>query len=68
MDIKKQLTTCPKEKPKDESKLGFGHIFTDHMLVMPYDEGQGWHDPQPVCNVPALRSDCFRGSEGLSPC
>ena len=45
MEIKKQLTTCPKEKPKDESKLGFGHIFTDHMLVMPYDEGQGWHDP-----------------------
>ena len=40
MEIKKQLTTCPKEKPKDESKLGFGHIFTDHMLVMPYDEGQ----------------------------
>ena len=45
MEIEKQLTTCPKEKPKDESKLGFGHIFTDHMLVMPYDEGQGWHDP-----------------------
>ncbi len=45
MEIKKQLTTCPKEKPQDENKLGFGHIFTDHMLVMPYDEGQGWHDP-----------------------
>lgn len=45
MEIKKQLTTCPKEKPQDESKLGFGHIFTDHMLVMPYDKGQGWHDP-----------------------
>ena len=40
MEIKKQLTTCPKEKPKDESKLGFGHIFTDHMLVMPMSEGQ----------------------------
>ena len=45
MEIKKQLTKTPKEKPQDESKLGFGHIFTDHMLVMPYDEGQGWHDP-----------------------
>ena len=44
MEIKKQLTKTPKEKPQDESKLGFGHIFTDHMLVMPYDEGQGWHD------------------------
>ena len=74
MEIKKQLTTCPKEKPKDESKLGFGHIFTDHMLVMPYDEGQGWHDPviMPYGDITlspsALRSDCFRGSEGLSPC
>ena len=45
MEIQKQLTTTPKEKPHDESKLGFGHIFTDHMLVMPYDAGQGWHDP-----------------------
>lgn len=45
MEIKKMLTTSPKEKPQDESKLGFGHIFTDHMLMMPYDEGQGWHDP-----------------------
>ena len=23
-----------KEKPKDESKLGFGRIFTDYMLMM----------------------------------
>ena len=45
MEIKKQLTTSPKAKPQDESKLGFGNIFTDHMLMMPYDEGQGWHDP-----------------------
>lgn len=45
MEIKKQLTATPKEKPQDESKLGFGHIFTDHMLMMPYDKGQGWHDP-----------------------
>ena len=55
MEIKKQLTTCPKEKPKDESKLGFGHIFTDHMLVMPYDEGQGWHDP---VIMPLARLQC----------
>jgi len=31
-----------KEKPT--GKLGFGKIFTDHMLVMDYTEGQGWHD------------------------
>ncbi|PIP44596.1 MAG: branched chain amino acid aminotransferase [Deltaproteobacteria bacterium CG_4_10_14_3_um_filter_60_8] len=32
-------------KPKpDESALGFGRHRTDHMFVMTYDEGQGWHD------------------------
>jgi len=46
MEIKKTLTTTPKAKPTDESKLGFGHVFTDHMLVMPYDTGKGWHDPE----------------------
>ena len=48
MEIKKKLAATLKEKPQDESKLGFGHIFTDHMLIMPYDEGQGWHDPEIV--------------------
>jgi len=33
-----------KPKPTDESALGFGKIFTDHMFFMRYDEGQGWHD------------------------
>lgn len=37
-----------KEKPKDESKLSFGDVFTDHMFVMNYDEGKGWHDPRVV--------------------
>ncbi len=32
-----------KAKP-DESALGFGRHRTDHMFVMTYDEGQGWHD------------------------
>ena len=35
-------------KPTDETKLGFGSIFTDHMFVMNYDEGQGWHDARIV--------------------
>ncbi len=48
MEIKKQLTTAPKTKPADESKLGFGKIFTDHMFLMNYDEGQGWHDARIV--------------------
>ncbi len=48
LDIKLELTKTPKAKPEDESKLGFGHIFTDHMFVMNYDEGEGWHDARIV--------------------
>jgi branched-chain amino acid aminotransferase len=36
-------TNNPKPKP-DQSNLGFGKYFTDHMFIMDYDEGQGWHD------------------------
>lgn len=48
MDIRIERTTTPKAKPTDETKLGFGHIFTDHMFMMDYDEGQGWHDARIV--------------------
>ena len=48
MEIKITKTTSPKAKPADESKLGFGKIFTDHMFLMNYDEGQGWHDARIV--------------------
>ncbi|MCD7946320.1 MAG: branched-chain amino acid aminotransferase [Clostridiales bacterium] len=44
MDIRIELTKTPKEKPTDESALGFGKIFTDHMFLMNYTDGQGWHD------------------------
>ena len=47
-EIRVELTKAPKAKPTDESKLGFGTIFTDHMFIMNYDEGQGWHDPRIV--------------------
>lgn len=47
-EIKVELTKQPKAKPTDETKLGFGYIFTDHMFVMNYDEGQGWHDARIV--------------------
>lgn len=36
-----------KAKP-DNGNLGFGNSFTDHMFVMEYDEGQGWHN-QRIC-------------------
>ena len=42
LDIKIQKTTTPKAKP-DENRLGFGNYYTDHMFVMDYIEGQGWH-------------------------
>ncbi len=47
-EIRIELTKNPKQKPADESKLGFGQFFTDHMFIMNYDEGQGWHDPRIV--------------------
>jgi branched-chain amino acid aminotransferase len=34
-----------KAKPTDESKLGFGKIFSDHFFTMTYHTGRGWHDP-----------------------
>ena len=48
LDIKIQKTLTPKAKPAPGQKLGFGKIFTDHMFVMNYTEGKGWHDPRVV--------------------
>jgi branched-chain amino acid aminotransferase len=39
------VTRNPNPKPKpDPNELVFGRQFTDHMFVMDYDEGMGWHD------------------------
>ncbi len=35
-----------KPKPARGTELGFGKIFTDHMFLMDYDEGKGWHHPR----------------------
>ena len=51
MEIKLQLTEQRKAKP-DYSKLGFGNYFTDHMFIMNYTEGQGWHDARIVPYAP----------------
>ena len=48
LDIKITKTTAPKQKPEKDAPLGFGKIFTDHMFIMNYTEGQGWHDPRIV--------------------
>lgn len=71
LDIKITKTTQPKAKPTDESKLGFGKSFTDHMFIMNYDEGQGWHDARIVPYGPVVldpsavvfhyAQECFEG-------
>ena len=38
-----QLTKNPKPKP-DPNTLKFGQTFSDHMFVMDYETGKGWHD------------------------
>lgn len=47
-EITVTLSTALKQKPQDESKLGFGQIFTDHMFLMNYEEGKGWFNPRIV--------------------
>ncbi len=48
MEIKVTRTKHPKQKPQDEAKLGFGQVFSDHMFVMKYARGTGWHDAEIV--------------------
>lgn len=47
LKISIEKTKKPKEKP-DPSNLGFGQTFTDHMFIMDYTEGKGWHDARIV--------------------
>ncbi|MCL1791137.1 MAG: branched-chain amino acid aminotransferase [Peptococcaceae bacterium] len=42
-DFTIQKTETPKSKP-DPDGLKFGEVFTDHMFIMEYDAGEGWHD------------------------
>ncbi len=46
--ISVQLTKNYKSKPTDQKNLGFGRYYTDHMFIMNYDEGEGWHNPRIV--------------------
>lgn len=42
-----------KPKPQDETKLGFGRLFTDHMFNMDYNPDKGWHNAriEPYTNI-----------------
>jgi branched-chain amino acid aminotransferase len=46
-------TSNPKEKP-DPNNLPFGKYFTDHMFIMDYTEGIGWHDGRVVPYEPLV--------------
>lgn len=46
-EITIQKAAALKAKP-DPKNLQFGKFFTDHMFLMNYDAGQGWHDPRIV--------------------
>ncbi len=51
-------TKQPARKPEPDQPLGFGQIFTDHMFVMDYIDGQGWIEPRiepysPICLDPS---------------
>lgn len=48
LDIKINKTETPKAKPAKDDPLLFGTIFTDHMFIMDYVEGKGWHDARIV--------------------
>jgi branched-chain amino acid aminotransferase len=47
MEITVTLTSNPKQKPASDH-LGFGNIFSDHMFILDYTEGKGWHDARIV--------------------
>lgn len=51
MEIKIERAKTLKEKP-DQNNLGFGTYFTDHMFMMDYTEGVGWHDARIVPYAP----------------
>ena len=67
------ITRADQLKPKpDESNLGFGIHFTDHMFNMDYTPDKGWHNPriEPYAFIEngsglygaSLRAGCIRGS------
>lgn len=45
MEVRITRVKTPKKLP-DDSNLGFGQVFTDHMFNMDYSPDQGWHNPR----------------------
>lgn len=71
MNIEVIKTKNPKQKPTDETKLGFGAIFTDHMFIMEYNGDKGWQNARveefhdiavsPAANVFHYGQEVFEG-------
>ena len=69
-DIKITLSETRKPIP-DPDTLVFGKTFSDHMFLMNYDAGEGWHDPRivpygplsldPSCMVFHYAQELFEG-------
>ena len=57
MDIRVEKAKALKELP-DPNTLLFGKTFTDHMFLMNYDAGQGWHDARIVPYGPIALEPC----------
>ena len=49
--IKFEKSAVLKQKP-DQNNLGFGQHFTDHMFIMDYTRGKGWHDARIIPYAP----------------
>ena len=47
MNLRIEKTANPRQKPASDS-LGFGNAFSDHMFMLDYTEGKGWHDARIV--------------------
>ncbi|MEA4927127.1 MAG: branched-chain amino acid aminotransferase [Candidatus Limiplasma sp.] len=72
-DIQMHKASQSKAKPTDESKLGFGKIFSDHMLLIDFQEGRGWYDARvipygnlsldPACSVLHYGQEIFEGAK-----
>ncbi len=70
IDLKIELTKTPKAKPSMEN-IPFGTYFSDHMFLMNYTEGRGWHDHRivpyapftldPACAVFHYAQEIFEG-------
>ena len=74
LKIKITQTKSFKPKPKDETQLGFGKYFTDHLFLMDWDAKRGWHDariePYHRIRVPVYSTmvrKCLKASRHIGP-